>query len=115
MGIVYFSTKSKKTKKQRAKDKDAWKAYCEKYGLKESKDQSSVRSTAILTPVVNTIYRRETKHIPSRGDGIGSAVKQNVMQYTGDKMLGVAAMHKSNLVPIFSDEQAKETATMRRN
>lgn len=115
MGIVYYSTKFKKTKKQRDKEKDAWKAYCEKYNLKESKDQSRVKSTGILTPVVTGVYRRETRHIPSLGNGIGNAAKNDVKQYTGDKMLGVAAMHKSNLVPIFSDEQAKDAATMRRN
>jgi hypothetical protein len=34
--------------------------------------------------------------------------------YTGNKILGIGTMHKSNAVPIFSDEQAVEIATMRR-
>jgi hypothetical protein len=34
--------------------------------------------------------------------------------YTGDKIKGIGTMHKSNAVPIFSDEQAIEIATMRR-
>lgn len=34
--------------------------------------------------------------------------------YTGDKIIGIATMHKSNLVPIFSDSDAKAVASMRR-
>lgn len=39
------------------------------------------------------------------------------MQYTGErKLLGIAAMHKSNLVPVFEDDKnyAKDLARMRR-
>jgi len=63
---------------------------------------------------VTAPFRREVKSIPSLGDGIGNAVKKDRNQYTGDKMLGVACMHKSNLVPIFNDEAAVEVANMRR-
>lgn len=34
--------------------------------------------------------------------------------YTGTKVLGIATMHKSNAVPVFSDEEAKEVSSMRR-
>ena len=34
--------------------------------------------------------------------------------YTGAKMKGVATMHKSNAVPVFSDNEAKEISSMRR-
>ncbi len=34
--------------------------------------------------------------------------------YTGTKILGIGTMHKSNAVPIFSDEEAKEVSSMRR-
>jgi hypothetical protein len=40
------------------------------------------------------------------------AKKPNV--YTGDRLLGIATMHKSNSVPVFSQEDAIEIATMRR-
>ena len=39
------------------------------------------------------------------------------MQYTGErKLLGIAAMHKSNLVPVFEEDKnyAKDLARMRR-
>lgn len=34
--------------------------------------------------------------------------------YTGDKIKGIGTMHKSNAVPIFTDEQARDIARMRR-
>ena len=48
--------------------------------------------------------------------GHGTAKDRNV--YSGErKLLGVATMHKSNMVPIFADkkEDAKDIAEMRRN
>ena len=47
--------------------------------------------------------------------------KQEPMRYTGErKLLGIAVMHKSNLVPVFEEEvgekgqYAKDLARMRR-
>ena len=43
--------------------------------------------------------------------------KKEPMQYTGErKLLGIAAMHKSNLVPVFEEDEnyAKDLAKMRR-
>lgn len=34
--------------------------------------------------------------------------------YTGTAMLGVATMHKSNAVPVFTEQSAKDISTMRR-
>lgn len=34
--------------------------------------------------------------------------------YTGTKIIGIGTMHKSNAVPIFSDEEAKDISSMRR-
>ena len=60
-------------------------------------------------------YTRETVRYESRGDGVGAATKPiKGMTYTGDKMLGIGTLHKSNAVPIFSDSDAKDQANMRR-
>ena len=43
--------------------------------------------------------------------------KHEPMQYTGErKLLGIAAMHKSNLVPVFAEDEnyAKDLPKMRR-
>lgn len=52
--------------------------------------------------------------IPSRGDGIGTAPKKPIPKYTGDKLLGIGLRHKSGFEPVFSQEQAKDLANMRR-
>jgi hypothetical protein len=36
------------------------------------------------------------------------------MQYTGTKMKGIGTLHKSNAVPVFTDEEAVSLASMRR-
>jgi viroplasmin and RNaseH domain-containing protein len=61
-------------------------------------------------------YRRNTEHIPSLNGGVdtGSAKKAEVKVYTGTKMIGIGTMHKSNSVPIFTDDEAKAISSMRR-
>jgi hypothetical protein len=50
---------------------------------------------------------------PSQVDtGVTFAKKPNV--YTGERLVGIATMHKSNSVPVFSQEDAIEIARMRR-
>ena len=42
--------------------------------------------------------------------------KKEEMKYSGKrKLIGIGLMHKSNLVPIWDEEGAKEISTMRRN
>ena len=69
--------------------------------------------------------RRETENIPSHNSehSFAPATKKEPMWYTGErKLVGIAMMHKSNLVPVFADDddktgkkQATEYAQMRRN
>ena len=44
----------------------------------------------------------------------GSTAPQEHKEYTGDQMLGIAIMHKSCLQPVFSEQAAKDSASMRR-
>ena len=70
-----------------------------------------------LQPQDNVNYR-SSRHIPSAGNGIGNAEAKERKIYSGERqLLGIATMHKSNMVPVFADnkEQAVEIAQMRRN
>lgn len=58
--------------------------------------------------------REPKQHIPSRDTGLGVAPAPVVKVYTGTKIKGIGTMHKSNAVPIFSDDEAKDIAHMRR-
>jgi hypothetical protein len=64
---------------------------------------------SLATPVGRT----NTHHIPSRDTG-GNATLAPAKVYTGTKVKGIATMHKSNAVPVFSDEEAIEISRMRR-
>ncbi len=57
---------------------------------------------------------RSTAHIKSRGDFTGNATLAPAKVYTGTKVKGIATMHKSNAVPVFSDEEARDISKMRR-
>jgi hypothetical protein len=57
---------------------------------------------------------RETKYYASHGDSSGVAALPPAKVYTGTKIKGIGTMHKSNAVPIFSDEEAVAIANMRR-
>ena len=57
---------------------------------------------------------RDTKHIPSLNTSGGNATKSAPKVYTGDKVLGIATLHKSNAVPVFNSTEAVEISRMRR-
>ena len=64
---------------------------------------------------INTsVYRRQQDEIPSLSSGVGTCTKNEKKQYTGDKILGIGVMHKSNSIPIFNSEQAESISKMRR-
>ncbi len=70
------------------------------------------RKTFVAPKNINA--ERNTRHIPSLDTGAGSTAPVPTKQYTGDKMIGIGTMHKSNMVPIFSDKEARDISTMRR-
>jgi len=61
-----------------------------------------------------TTYRRETEEIPSLDTGAGVATKQEPKKYTGTLVKGISQTHKSNAVPVISDEEIIDIARMRR-
>ena len=69
-----------------------------------------LRGTAM--PKYNVDHTHREKYPSAEGVGVTFAKAPN--QYTGTLVKGIATMHKSNAVPIISDEQALEVAKMRR-
>lgn len=57
---------------------------------------------------------REAPRINSVDTGWVPCVKPQDKEYTGTKVKGIGTMHKSNAVPIFSDEEAVDISKMRR-
>lgn len=92
----------------------SWKELQDKWGVEaEEKKRKRALSAPTLDYKLEIPQGRSTKHIPSRVTAGGSTSSVHKV-YTGTKILGIGTMHKSNAVPIFSDEQAIEIATMRR-
>ena len=101
---------------RKARELDAaWKLLLKKQGIEqEEKKRKRAMAAEPLVYKLSTPEGRSTAHIPSRNTGDGIASSKQIPQYTGTKMLGIGTMHKSNAVPIFSDNEAKEISTMRR-
>jgi hypothetical protein len=57
---------------------------------------------------------RETPRVESQDTGWVACVRVRDNEYTGTKIKGIGTMHKSNAVPVFSDEEAKDISKMRR-
>lgn len=115
MAIIQFSTKSKKTRKQREKEKDAWELYKQKYGLIENKAKTQqIVKPFTATPKFVRPGSMDFKSLPSVGKAVDVATKPQANVYTGDKLVGIATMHKSNIVPIFNNDAAQDVAKMRR-
>ena len=104
------SKKKKPTAKQRELDA-SWEKLLKKYATKTivPKKQSLSDVYSLGKPAC-----RETPKIPSLPFTGAPCVKKPNPVYTGTKVKGIGTMHKSNAVPIFSDEEAVAIATMRR-
>jgi len=84
----------------------------------KSRRPSKVKLVAVEThfnPVASGIIHRQTQYYPSLSSNTGSTAKPKRQEYTGTNMIGIATMHKSNLVPVFSGDSAKDISKMRRN
>ena len=124
---MYSTTGKKKGKKKFASAEHArkareleesWKDLLKRQGLeleekkrKRAMTAESLGSTGYSLKIPEG--RNTTAHLKSVDTG-GNAALAPAKVYTGDKVKGIATMHKSNAVPVFSDEQAVDISRMRR-
>ena len=101
--------KSAEEKRRYEENQRSWDLLQKKYAPKAVKPASDKLVYNLSNPPGRE--RQEIRSISTTG---GSTAKKDTMQYSGDKMKGIGMMHKSNLVPIFHDHEAKEIASMRR-
>ncbi len=98
---------------------ESWKELQKKWAV-EAEDKK--RTRAMSAPALSSLNyslaipegRNTTAHIKSVNTGLGNAALKPAKQYTGTKVKGIATMHKSNAVPVFSDEEAIDISKMRR-
>ena len=114
MQMIFTSPGKSKKKKPNAKQRelrDSWEQLLKKYATKTvvTKPQQLSDVYSLGKPAC-----RETPKIPSLPFTGGPCVKKETPVYTGSLIKGIGTMHKSNAVPIFNDQEAKDIATMRR-
>jgi len=100
---------------KRARDlEQSWSELLKRQGIEaEEKKRAKALKAPTLTYKLSAPPGRETQKINSLSTPGGSTASVHKV-YTGDKIIGIATMHKSNAVPVFSDEQAVEISRMRR-
>ena len=101
---------------RKARELDAsWKELLKNQGLalEEKRRSRAMKAEPLVYKLTGATDRAGTAHIPSRNTG-GNATLAPAKVYTGTKVKGIATMHKSNAVPVFSDEEAIEISRMRR-
>lgn len=113
MQMIHTSLGKSKKRKPTAKQRELqaeWEKIVKKY---EPKKPMSKITAAPWKP--EKTYTRETPKIASLPFTGAPCTKKDSPVYTGTAMKGIGTMHKSNSVPVFSDEEAIAIATMRRN
>lgn len=69
-----------------------------------------------LTKMPGVDLQSHREKYPSQEMSGGVAARKESLQYSGErKLLGIATLHKSNMVPVFDQETAIDIARMRRN
>jgi len=94
----------------------SWKELLKRQGVEaeEKKRRRALAAEPLVYNLTGATDRAGTAHIPSLGTGGGVAVLAPAKVYTGTKVKGIATMHKSNAVPVFSNEEAIDISKMRR-
>jgi hypothetical protein len=102
---------------QKARDQEqSWKELMKRWGIEAEEKKRNRAMTSEVWKPDNKPYSRygtDVKH-PSLPFTGGPCLKAPDKVYTGTMIKGIGTMHKSNAVPVFSDEQAQDIAKMRR-
>lgn len=113
--IIYIDTRSKKRKptKKQVAQYQTWLDEISSMSTNFSRGKKKVVQSSF--PKLTTPPGRETVRHPSMVTPGGSTTKPvHGKVYTGTAMKGIGTLHKSNAVPIFTDEEARDQASMRR-
>lgn len=110
--MFYTSVRKSKQKLKPKKERDEYQAWLDKHqvGVKTRSKTNEKLEYALTVPAGRTT----SKSIPSLNTGLAVATAKPSNVYTGTKMLGIGTLHKSNAVPVFSNEEALDMAKMRR-
>ena len=115
--IIYTNTRSRKKKsstKRKVDEYQAWLKSVQATSTNFSSGSARKRQEAAKPVVASLPMDRNLYALPSLSSKHYDTFKKHVNQYTGDKLVGIGTLHKSNAVPIFNTQDAKDQANMRR-
>lgn len=115
MTTTKYNRKQKKPNAKLAKAQAEHEAWLEKMGVGKTKLPTNAHGKRVGLDEIPDYKTKETAQLGNKIAGHGPAKES--MTYSGERqLLGIATMHKSNMVPVFADkkEDAKDIASMRR-
>lgn len=121
----YLSTNGKRKGKKKFRSADeakrereleaSWQQMKDKWGVIANQTKAKPPKTTLTTANSTTGPRNINTQHPSLFDwGTGPLTVKQTPKYTGTKLIGIGTLHKSNAIPIFSDQEAVDIAKMRR-
>ena len=125
MEKAYLTTTGKKKGKekfrtaahaQRARmNEESWKELQKRWGIEADEKKKQRGLKAPVLQAKPEPYRRDTgPRIASLETTGAQCVRPPEKVYTGENMLGISVLHKSNAVPVFRQEDAVDISKMRR-
>ena len=118
MTTTQYSRKKKKPNAKQARANAEHEKWLRKQGVHPEQLEAKKKKNADVSILSVPNYRSDSPAIPT-SDFIpgGSTAPKERQTYSGERrLLGVAVMHKSNMVPVFADKKqdAVDIAKMRR-
>ena len=110
----WVSAEAKKVAQTRQAEWDHKLIQFEKMAPKFNTGPYNTPKKSITSYLPKTPPGRETAYIPSQDTGWVTCVKPEDTEYTGEKCLGISVLHKSNGIPVFSQEEVISISKMRR-
>ena len=116
---AHFTTTKLGRRKKRSKSAKQLQAEAEheKFLAKLFKNRGIDKTNIKIVPKLVQTYVDDRKVAPTSDVIPGYCPKKETMVYNGERqLLGIATMHKSNMVPVFADNKqvAEDIARMRR-
>ena len=111
--VYYTSTRYSKKTKKRKFTKRLEKAHKDHEKFLKSVGVSGKATERIANPY-DAGSNPVTHSIPTSNKIPDNGKAKNKNKYTGTNILGIATMHKSNMVPITNKQAAKDISKMRR-
>ena len=116
MTTTQYSRKKKKPNAKQARANAEHEKWLRKRGVHPEQLEAKKKKNANVSILSVPDYSSDRPTIPT-SDVIpgGSTARQERLIYSGERrLLGIATMHKSNMVPVFDSKDAKDIAKMRR-